>query len=351
LRVLVASVRGSSGIATYTLHLIDGLTALGHDVVVLDETGALKEQERRTIVPFSLRPNGLSRVAPFTGWASRSTVERIARTHEVDVVHVTQLDLTPRHERVVVTAWDPLVGSFERARAALGRGEHPLREAGYAVVDSIAARRAAAIIAVTTTVARAASAYRRPTTWIPAFLPDHLVVPSPRSPSHDVVMVANVVDDRRKGLEVAIDAVAEVRRGLPDVRLILVGDWSGRIRRDALPSFCDLMGHLSRDEVSAALRGAGCCILPSRWEEFGFVGLEALAAGTPLVCGPLPAFDEMSGGGVCRASERTVAAIAEQIRRALALESFDYPSECLTSTAVPRTIEVYERAGYGKNVR
>jgi glycosyltransferase involved in cell wall biosynthesis len=130
-----------------------------------------------------------------------------------------------------------------------------------------------------------------------------------------------------------------------------VGGWSGRIRTDALPSFCETTGRLSREEVSAALGRARCCILPSRWEEFGFVGLEALAVGTPLVCGPLPAFDEMSGGGVCRASVLSAAALGEQIQRALAIESFDYPSECRASTAMPRTIDVYERASYGQKTR
>lgn len=347
MRVLVASVRGSSGIASYTLALVDGLAALGHEVVVLDETANVKDTAGITVVPFSRRPRGVSRLAPFTGWASRSTVQQLARMHDVDVVHVTQLDLAPRHGRVVMTAWDPLVGPFERARAAFGRREHPLREAGYAVVDAVAARRAAAIVAVTKSVATAASAYKRPTTWIPAFLPDHLVVPAGPNRSQDVVMVANVVDDPRKGVEVAVDAIAEVRRELPEVRLVLVGNWSGRIGRDALPSFCEVTGHLSREEVYATLAGARCCILPSRWEEFGFVGLEALAVGTPVVCGPLPAFDEISGGGVCRASERSAAALAEQIQRAFAIESFDYPSECRASTAVPRTIDVYERASYG----
>jgi glycosyltransferase involved in cell wall biosynthesis len=346
-RVLVASIRGSSGIATYSLALVEGLAALGHEVVVLDETANLKDAPGVTVVPFSPRPSRVSRLAPFLGWASRSTVQQIARTHDVDVVHVTQLDLAPRHERVVITAWDPVVSAVRRARAAFGRREDPLREAGYAVVDAIAARRAAAIVAVTNTVATAASAYRRPTTWIPAFLPDRVVVPSPRPRSQAVVMVANVVDDPRKGVELAIAAVAEVQRDLPGLRLVLVGDWSGRIRHDSLPSFCEVTGHLSREDVASTLGGARCCILPSRWEEFGFVGLEALAVGTPLVCGPLPAFDEMTGGGVCRASERSAAALSEQIRRAFALESFDYPTECLASTAVPRTIDVYEHARYG----
>ena len=148
-------------------------------------------------------------------------------------------------------------------------------------------------------------------------------------------------------MELAIGAVSEVHRDLPSVRLVLVGKWSGRLRRDALPAFCVVTGHLSREAVVSTLSGAGCCIVPSLWEEFGFVGLEALAVGTPVVCGPLPAYDEVSGGGVCRASERSAAALAEQIRRALAMTTFDYPSECLASTAVPRVIDVYEHVLYG----
>ena len=180
-RVLVASLRGSSGIATYTLSLVEGMAALGHDVVLLDETANVQSEAGVTVVPLTLRPRGVSRVAPFTGWTDRATVEQVAGQHDVDVVHATQLDLTPRHDHVVITAWDPLVGSIDRARAAFHRKEHPLREAGYAIIDSVAARRAAAVVAVTGAVERAASAYQRAVTWIPAFLPDRMVTPAPRA--------------------------------------------------------------------------------------------------------------------------------------------------------------------------
>jgi glycogen(starch) synthase len=45
----------------------------------------------------------------------------------------------------------------------------------------------------------------------------------------------------------------------------------------------DFVGHLSDRELRAALAAADAVVLPSRYEPFGIVALEAAAAGAPLV--------------------------------------------------------------------
>lgn len=342
-RVLVAGLRGASGIATYTKSLVTGLAKAGHEVVLLDETLSYESAHARVTVAPAPRPRwNLPRsLAPFEGWGLRGEVERLARTHAVDIVHATHLSLAPRHPALVVTAWDPLMGPLARYRAAPSRGERPGREAMYAIADRTAIGRSAAVVAVTPAVRDGVAGSGRRTELIPPFLADDRVRPGPAERSSDFVFVARGLDDPRKGLSEAIDAVSRVRDTVPSAGLILVGSWSDAAASDALPGFCDVRGELTGEEVQGVLRGAGGLIIASSWEEFGFVGLEALAVGTPVVCGPLPAYERMSGGGVFPAATRTGVALAEQALAALRAAPFDFPAECRASTAIPALLGLY----------
>jgi glycosyltransferase involved in cell wall biosynthesis len=341
----VAGRRGRSGIRTYTDALVDGLAALSHEVVVLDETGVAPSQDARTgrvrSLPLAPPPGRPAALGPVAGWVRRPEVLRAARELEVDVVHVTHLDLAPRFDRVVVTAWDPVPGPLARYRAARSRGERPLEEAQYALVDAWACRRAAAVVAVTQDVARAVGRSRRPVHWIPPFLPDD-AIRAPLRRSSDVVMVANGLDAPRKGLELALDAVALVRRVRPEVRLTLVGSWVDPRRPDQLPDYCDVTGPLPRQQVLELLPGFGCCVLPSLWEEFGYGALEALGAGVPLACAPGLGFTGLSGGGIFAAGRRQPQALADQVLLALDVRDFEFPSECRAAHALGRLVDLYE---------
>jgi glycogen(starch) synthase len=99
-----------------------------------------------------------------------------------------------------------------------------------------------------------------------------------------VVLVGRL--EYEKGGQDAIDALAL----LPgDVHLVLVGIGG---RRDALaaqavaaglPDRVHLVGRLRDDTVAALLGAADVAVVPSRYEPFGLVALEAMAAGTPVV--------------------------------------------------------------------
>jgi glycogen(starch) synthase len=54
-------------------------------------------------------------------------------------------------------------------------------------------------------------------------------------------------------------------------------------RRHRVRRAVDFVGHLSDRELRAALAAADAVVLPSRYEPFGIVALEAAAAGAPLV--------------------------------------------------------------------
>ena len=349
MKVLVAARRGSSGIRTYTDHLVAGLVERGHEVVLLDETKTGSEphaEQSRTdaakVVPVGPPTGPYSRFSPVRGWGRRADVARRAHEEAVDVVHVTHLDLAPRHPRVVVTAWDPIASPIARWRVATRRGERPLHEAGFGVVDAVAMRRAKTIVAVTRDVADAVRVFRRPVAVIPPFLPDS-EVRSDRRRTANVVMIANGIDGPRKGLDLAVEAVAIARRKHPGLQLDLIGRWSEPEAQGGLPAFCRVLGPVDRAELLQRLPGYLCAVVPSLWEEFGYAGLEALATGVPIATGPLPAYADLSGGGVFRAGVRTPQALAEQIERAMAVDGFEFPRECLSSVAVPKLVELYGR--------
>jgi glycosyltransferase involved in cell wall biosynthesis len=104
--------------------------------------------------------------------------------------------------------------------------------------------------------------------------------------SQDDVVVAMVgVLRPGKGHELAVPAIDEVRRIVPRVRLLVVGDGPARdeVARLAasLGDCVVLTGH--RDDVMAVLDAADILLHPSQWDAFPTVLLEGLAAGVPIV--------------------------------------------------------------------
>jgi glycosyltransferase involved in cell wall biosynthesis len=289
----------------------------------------------------------LTRSEVFRGWAFRDQVRQVAEQRQVDVVHVTHQSLTPAFARVVVTAWDPLMSPWARYRAAPERGEKPRVEAAYAVADAVAFRRAAAIIAITSRAAGAARVFRRPVRWIPPFLPDAGVRPPAGGRGQNVLLIANGIDSERKGLELAVNAVDDLRTTRPEIRLTLVGTWSNQGRASELPPFCDVRGYVERDRLLEMLPGFGCCVIPSRWEEFGYAGLEALAAGVPLACAPELGIADFAGHGVFVAPRRIPEALAAAIGQALDADDFEFPRPCRESDALPKIEELYEQLAGG----
>ncbi|SDC61612.1 glycosyltransferase family 4 protein [Actinokineospora iranica] len=92
-----------------------------------------------------------------------------------------------------------------------------------------------------------------------------------------------------KGVHDLVAALPRVRRSHPGTRLVVAGKGSQatplvelcrklRVRRAV-----DFVGHLSDPELGAMLAAADAVVLPSRYEPFGIVALEAAAAGAPLV--------------------------------------------------------------------
>lgn len=91
----------------------------------------------------------------------------------------------------------------------------------------------------------------------------------------------------QKGQEYLINAMPEILQKHPSAHLLMVGD--GAIRKE-LESLCDaLMVKKNitfcgwRNDINDILYASDICVVPSLWEPFGKIVIEAMMAGKPVV--------------------------------------------------------------------
>lgn len=95
--------------------------------------------------------------------------------------------------------------------------------------------------------------------------------------------------DRQKGL----DLLLRVMQRLQDtrIRLYVIGSSVHDAEAMKPPHNVTMLGWLPRDSLHAYYAAADCLIVPSRWEGFGLVAIEAMRAGTAVIAsnrGSLP---------------------------------------------------------------
>src|SRR5437764_1806818 len=102
-----------------------------------------------------------------------------------------------------------------------------------------------------------------------------------------VLMVGRLVYE--KGFHLALDALAPVVRRLEDVRFVVAGTGTAepelkrQSRRLGLSQHGTFLGWTGDDMLHSLYRVAEVCIVPSIYEPFGLVALEAMASGCPCV--------------------------------------------------------------------
>lgn len=111
---------------------------------------------------------------------------------------------------------------------------------------------------------------------------------------------------RQKGTDIFVDAAIRFSRTKPGVRFVILGDiedkalaarLAAEIEDAGLAKSIRLMGH--REDMADMLAAIDLLAAPSRWEGFGLMLAEAMAAGVPVVAscvGGIP--DVLAGAGV-----------------------------------------------------
>ena len=124
------------------------------------------------------------------------------------------------------------------------------------------------------------------------------VIPMPLSTIPPVLLCAGRFTEQ-KGFNVAIDAFARILARYPDARLLMVGDGEDRtelvaqVNDLALTDYVDFLGPVSHEGVYRLLNQCTVQLIPSRYETFGLVALEAAQMGRPVVASRVTGLDEV----------------------------------------------------------
>ncbi|MFN8033227.1 MAG: glycosyltransferase family 4 protein [Mycobacterium sp.] len=162
-----------------------------------------------------------------------------------------------------------------------------------------------------------------------------------------------------KGVHEAIAALPRIRRTHPGTTLTVAGDgtqqdWLIEVaRKHKVLKAVDFVGRVDHDQLLTLLHRADAAVLPSHYEPFGIVALEAAAAGTPLVTSDVGGLGEavINGQTGMSCPPRDVGALAAAVRAVLddpaaAQRRADAARKRLTSdfdwhTVAAQTAQVY----------
>jgi Glycosyltransferase len=102
--------------------------------------------------------------------------------------------------------------------------------------------------------------------------------------------------DRQKGLDLLLDVFNEQR--LPHIDLYLAGDSVLAQSERRYPDNAIRLGWVENSEIDRYMKACDAVIVPSRWEGFGIVAIEALRNGKPVIASNRGALPEIVRNGV-----------------------------------------------------
>lgn len=242
----------NAGAELYALEVLRWFRARGHELEVL----------LRPMAPHDGNLEGI-RIT------NRSVPRWDARLYETFDVILTHLDETPHAVRLAELAGKPLVHVLHNDRQL---AFHRVKDAPLAIANS---------------------------SWVASSVPDTIPTltvwpPCPPAnyavnPGGDAVVLVN--PSVAKGAPLAF----ELARRLPDVRFVVVGGGYGiQLKPPVLPNLELWRNH---HDPRVFYRAARLVIVPSVYESFGRVPLEAAASGIPAIVRPTPGLREALAGG------------------------------------------------------
>ncbi len=110
-------------------------------------------------------------------------------------------------------------------------------------------------------------------------------------PEEDYILFLGRLHIRNKGLDTLFEAMKSAR----DTRLVLAGRGADEERLKKMAGVCgikaEFMGYADEEKKLDALGSAKLLVLPSRFEGWGIVVMEAAACGKPVVVSDIPELD------------------------------------------------------------
>jgi glycosyltransferase involved in cell wall biosynthesis len=260
----------------------------------------------------------------------RRTYRRAAASTRLDLIH----QLTPVEVGVSLALADApvpvLLGPYVPDWAPLGEGaDAVVSPASLRVKRALRAaqqRRATTVLLSTPEAAvqlERTAGRRLHVRELPLGVDDRTWVPAGEERrGQNVLFLANL--EVRKGIYVILDAFARLAEEMPEARLLVAGGGpeSGEVRRRVRTSptlaRVELLGHVERDRVRAAMQACDVYCLPSYGEPFGMTALEAMACARPVVATDAGGLQYLvPDGGGRKVSPGDPAALATALRELL----------------------------------
>ena len=315
-RVLVVSweyppiVEG--GLARAVRKLTENLATAGHDVHVLTRGGdhAPAEEERHGVTVHRVREPAFPRddLDAFLAWVAQMNADMLAAGAELrerfdfDVLHSHDWLVAVAAQRLaarMAVPWVVTVHATEHGRHQGWIEKHP--QSYIHGVEKRMVHRADRVIACSKYmqghIAEVFDLPRTAVTVIPNGIdPSDLHVPEDletlrakyAKPDDKLVLLAGRLV-YEKGFQVALDALPSVIERVGNVRFLVAGTGTheAELRKQAtrlgLDRYGTFAGWLGDDALHGLYRIADLCVIPSLYEPFGLVALEAMASGCPCV--------------------------------------------------------------------
>lgn len=311
------------GVQSHVRSLADTLRARDHEVTVLAPYRSKPPQDdggpgdvRRVAKAFGVPANGS--VAPVAfGPVAAALVRKALGAIDADVMHLHEPLIPSLSLLALWNSKTPSVGTFHAAAE---------ESFGYRIASPIL-QRAAGRLTIRTAVSDAAREL------ISRYIPgDYALTPNgvdtrrfataeplfDRTDRPRVLFLSRI--ERRKGVEVLIQAMTRLRD--LDVELVVGGsgpeERSARALAERLQVPATFLGRVPDEDVPRLYRSADVYCAPGLGgESFGIVLVEAMAAGTPVVCSDLPGFRAVGGGAAELVPPGEAGPLADALRKVL----------------------------------
>ncbi len=287
--------RAQGGVESTVLYFLDGMAAVGdaslHVVTSLPSVPSPQTRDRGPVRVTYLPRLRWGRAVGYAG--DFRAIRRIVEREQPDLVHGQG---TTFYGGAALASGAPAVitahGVAFREVAYLRGLSQRARGLWDAWYERRCVRRAHYLIAIAPYVAREFARWTRAQVWhVPNAISERFFA-LPRAPEPRTILFAGVVSPRKAVYEL-VQAMASVRKALPDVRLRIAGDtrafprYVSRIRRlvaeQGLEGNVQFLGPLPESGILEEYARAAALALPSWQETLPAAVAQAMAAGVPVV--------------------------------------------------------------------
>jgi glycogen synthase len=372
------------GLARHVRKLSENLAELGVDVHVLTrgrEESPPEELREGVILHRVREPNRPGELTEFITWVEHMNTDMLAAG--VDVGDRFEFDVVHGHDWLVAAAGDHLAKRFETPLTVTIHATEYGRHQGWVDkhpqshihgIEHWMANRAEQVIAC--------SAYMRdhisdiygieeeriavipngidPADLQPADEPEMRRLRAQFAAPHEklVLLVGRLVYE--KGFQVALEAMPSVLSALGDVRFLVAGSGTheqelrAQARELGLDAHGTFLGWIGDDVLHTLYRISDLTVVPSIYEPFGLVALEAMASGCPCLVADTGGLREVVpheevGLRFRSRDPRSLARVAirllsdDELGRRLVAEAHGHVLRFDWADVAEQTIELYER--------